>query len=122
MRLYIPKPGDIIELTKDWTFDLYNEHRNAGLIKFLGVKYPPKPLRYYEYQAEKVTLKTGYRLKIDRIYIKKPLPEFNSVTFWLSGEKVPLKDWEGRVRKRMPRFWAKLRDVNQIEFDPVEAS
>ncbi len=55
-----------------------------------------------EVLAVPVTVPDGTLLTIDRVYVKKGLSEFNSVTFWalLPGEKKKL------------RFWCKLDDVN----------
>lgn len=36
MNLYIPEIGDHIILTKDWTFNLFPEYRNADLGAFFG--------------------------------------------------------------------------------------
>jgi hypothetical protein len=31
MKLYVPELGDMLKLTEDWTFTLYNEQRNKTL-------------------------------------------------------------------------------------------
>ena len=57
-----------------------------------------------------VTLKAGQALSIDRVYIRRGASDFSSITFnYLGAPKG-----SGRVR-----FWAKLADVNMIEFEEV---
>lgn len=56
-------------------------------------------------------LPIGAELKIDRIYIKKNNPEFDSVTFTIGKGTIP-----GYTHGKA-RFWAKLDDVNTIEAD-----
>jgi len=153
MKMYIPELGDRIVLTKDWSFQLFNEHRNSGLINLLGVKFKGD---YYVYNGKQyfhasktengcyifgvesedgdfkkwnrcdvingrvpgvtfvketgieVSLKAGQVLTVDRIYVRKGASDFSSITFNYIGAPKG----SGRVR-----FWAKLADVNTIEFD-----
>jgi hypothetical protein len=63
---------------------------------------------------------------VDRIYIRKGNKEYSSITFLWKGEALPSKMEQykpgGEFYKipRIPiRFWAKLSDVNNIEFDKV---
>lgn len=109
MKLYIPEIGDQFVLSKDWTFDLYYERRNESLLKKINIDFKwnyNQPMAKYP-----ITLTKGTSLKVDRIYIRKGLTEFSSLTFFIgSGE------WKGC------RFWAKLSDVNNIEFDEVQVS
>jgi hypothetical protein len=52
-------------------------------------------------------LPTDTILKVDRIYIKKGSPEYNSITFYIETTECPeLK------KKKGLRFWAKIADVN----------
>lgn len=142
MKLYIPEIGDEIRLTADWTFDLYNEHRNETMM--IVSKDPRKAVGDYHktYGTIPCTVPTGAVLKIDRIYIRKGLNEYSSITFMWKGMRVesqmeeifsygllnnssPAKWGEiptGRFSKkpaRPVRFWAKLSDVNNIEFEPA---
>lgn len=107
MKLYVPEIGDQICLTNDWTFDLYEEYRNESLFKKMD---PTVKCRYgYTENKKPVTIPKGTLLKIDRIYIRKGISEYSSLTFYVgSGE------WKGA------RFWAKLSDVNNIEFDEAK--
>lgn len=157
MKMYIPELGDRIVLTKDWSFQLFNEHRNSGLINLLGVKfkgdyyvyngkqyfhasktelndrYSVSPLKYdgdfkkwnrydvingrvpgvtfVKETGIEVFLKAGQVLTVDRIYVRKGASDFSSITFNYIGAPKG----SGRVR-----FWAKLADVNTIEFDLVK--
>jgi hypothetical protein len=134
MKLYIPEIGSSIRLIADWTFDLYNESRNSTLMEFTDDpreeswrdKNPPLPC----------TIPAGSVLKIDRIYIRKGKGEYSSITFLWTGMRTdprkkkrfavaigltpPVRtDYEVKIPARPVRFWAKLDDVNKIEFDPV---
>lgn len=144
MKLYIPGLGDEIQLIADWTFDLHDEGRNESLMVYmkdyrLELAYgdrnrtiPPVP----------TTIPAGTVLKIDRIYIRKGSEEFNSVSFFWKGAanlaKVQMKEFRDteyfgfgkpsistsrmrqvRTPKQPIRFWAKLDDVNNIEFEQV---
>lgn len=61
-------------------------------------------------------LPAGSLLSIDRIYIRKGVSEYSSITFYLKETTwAPL----AKKKKGATRFWAKLRDVNQIEFEHV---
>lgn len=67
--------------------------------------------RYRElfYYRVPVKIPTGSLLAIDRIFIRKGMDEWSSLTFYL-------KEHPEHVFKRKPRFWAKLADCNNIEF------
>jgi hypothetical protein len=56
-----------------------------------------------------VTLAAGTGLRVDRIYVRKGIADFDSLTFVVTDS--PQKVLKGK------RFWAKLADVNKIEFD-----
>ena len=106
MKMYIPEIGDKLELTKDWTFQLYHEHRNVKLLEHFGIT--PKLSYGTDLDKDEVTLPKGTVLKVDRIYIRKGGSPFSSVSFWAEGIKGH--------DKRGARFWAKLNDCNNIEF------
>ena len=153
MKLYIPEIGDRIRLTADWTFGLINEDRNATLMEFIG---DPRETKYSyrdPFTTEPCTIPAGTILKIDRLYIRKGLEDFSSVTFFWEGARTKSKVEEKtmtsymavavktpvwpsfpgitsavkqnpvtstyQVKKpaRPVRFWAKLSDVNTIEFE-----
>ncbi len=57
-----------------------------------------------------VTLPKGLILTVDRIYIRKGKEDFDSITF-----NVPKKT--SNVEGLNGRFWAKLSDVNRLQFE-----
>lgn len=69
-----------------------------------------------------VTLPSKTKLRVDRIYIRKGQDAFSSLSFLIMS--CPLKHLTAskdggtfpKYQKR--RFWAKLDDVNSIEFTP----
>lgn len=107
MRMYIPQIGDVIQLTEDWEFNLHHENRNKDLLveffNFDKVKYIPyiENNKFNSFKLLKNTI-----LTIDRIYIRKGNDDFSSLTF----NAIFPNGFKGR-------FWAKLEDVNNIEFD-----
>lgn len=125
MKLYIPAIGELIQLTSDWTFVLHNESRNHTLMTFVN---DPREQTYYGSLSDPLpcTIPAGAILSVDRIYIKKGAPEFDSMTFrWKGMSTQPSieQDWKGndvKVPRKPVRFWAKLKDVNNIEFDHVQ--
>lgn len=137
MKMYIPELGDSIRLTADWEFSLYNEDRNTSLMKRMG---DTRQCGYYwrkDVAGIPCVIPAGAELKIDRIYIRKGQDDFNSITFLWVGESIPAHEeeimshvWQpdgtgvyqptGKYRKipKKPiRFWAKMADVNKIEFE-----
>lgn len=114
MKLFIPTIGQSIRLTADWHFTLYNEYRNISLFKMLNIGavfdyYSILDIFNKPVPEQKITFPKNIVLTIDRIYIRKGNSDYNSVSFNLN--RHPQKQ-KGRVR-----FWAKLNDVNGIEFD-----
>ena len=124
MKLYIPEIGDVITLSEDWSFTLYSESRNLELWLITTGESREK---YYEIENEHwkqwrlsnpntrwaqcarnvpYMFPKGTQLKIDRIYIRKGAEEFSSLSFFTT------------INNKKVRFWAKLTDVNKIEFDP----
>lgn len=67
-----------------------------------------------------ITLPAGTVLAVDRIYIRKGASDYSSITFYAKGlgESEITNRWSGKTTKwKAQRFWAKLSDCNQIEFD-----
>lgn len=68
-----------------------------------------------------VTIPKGTILKVDRIYIRKGLSDYSSITFIAHnlGEIVRKVGWmnEKTKKKKTLRFWAKLSDCNKIKFE-----
>jgi len=99
---------------------LYRERRNFDLWKELVDPDVESRWKLYSYRREEVENAVGIILpiqtilKVDRIYIRKGLPDFNSITFWL--EESPLL----KIKKKK-RFWTKLADANKIECEILES-
>ena len=136
MKLYIPEIGDVIRLTQDWTFDLYNEYRNSTMMERIGDTRDTACSWENNFNSIPVTVPAGSELKVDRIYIRKGKEDCSSITFLWMGEKTNPKmvkkfavafgvgapvrtDYEIKRPARTVRFWAKLTDVNNLEFDWV---
>jgi hypothetical protein len=162
MKLYVPEIGDHIKLTADWSFDLFNEHRNKSLwelydcdndpaiiiqrteqekiraeIEVLEARMYPNNIRWnravgfhnhpvnpeditkryelfdklHKLLVVNVTIPAESVLSIDRIFIRKGMDDYSSLTFFL-------KSHPNKTFKKKPRFWAKLHDCNKIEFEP----
>jgi hypothetical protein len=85
-----------------------------------------QPMAYVD-----VTLPAGAALTVDRIYVRKGVDAYNSLTFWLKkpaklkkpkkGEPVPPVDPNHEFLTKIGgvRFWAKLPEVNQIVCDII---
>lgn len=70
-----------------------------------------------------ITLPTGTVLAVDRIYIRKGASDYSSITFYAKGlgESEIKNRWSGKTTKwKAQRFWAKLQDCNQIEFELLD--
>lgn len=140
-RMYIPSIGDQIRLTKNWSFPLYFEHRNIGL---LGRIKPGVSYRYARTDTGSITatLEAGTVLRVARIYIRQGKSDWDSVTFTVSlapndgnrekykktgvhvyyshQQETPSPMATEPMKFKGARFWAKLEDVNEIEFEPVD--
>lgn len=136
MKLYIPEIGDTIKLVAPWTFNLYNEHRNDTLIEIGEIKFPDNQSSFM--QSVPFIIPAGEVLKIDRIYIRKGSADYSSLSFLWKGMKTKKRSepryatvlqpghpmhgirqhvGENVISAKPVRFWAKLSDVNNIEFE-----
>lgn len=106
--LFIPPLGTEVVLAAPWKFTVHNEGRNESLIEWMGKLAKPHDGRYSsghplgevtksdggrdweasESLSVKCTLPKGTKLKLDRIYIRKGVSDFDSVTFFLIGAKT----------------------------------
>lgn len=121
MKLYIPEIGDRIELLEDWTFKLYNESRNKSVIEALQLKdkYTERDQRSRSVDGYDATLLKGTVLTVDRIYIRNGNKDYSSLSFIISSthdERFVSKKGAFGSKQQYGRFWAKLEDVNQIEY------
>ena len=115
--LYIPSVGDELCLAQDWTFTLWFEFRNTkfwnshaeknGLPAWSGVNY-----NGHRAETKEVTLPAGTILKVARVYIKAASwgGLYDSLTFSIDKKRNKQLGFGGR-------FWAKLVDVNTIQFE-----
>ena len=127
MKLYVPRIGDTIALLEDWHFSLFNEERNATAMQVLGDTRPVMNRWNTSFTGIPAVIPKGEVLKIDRIYIRKGQEDFDSMTFIWVGKRtaggMEACSWNpSRMIKksaRAARFWAKMDDVNTIEFDHI---
>lgn len=116
MNFFIPDIGTMLVIDQDWTLTLFNEHRNISMLNHLfkmGKVDNPKANQI-------ITLPKGLVVKVDRIYIRKGLPQYSSITFSIpkpktksDREEMPLNmDYYGN------KFWAKLHECNGINVSP----
>lgn len=120
MRMFIPELGMRIRLTKDWTFDLHYERRNESLFPLVDPKhgFPTEFAWRVKQEVDPVpfTIPKGTVLTVDRIYIRSGNHEFSSLSFRINRTKGKAKQQVDNPFGVGLRFWAKLDDVNQIEF------
>ena len=121
-NILFPIIGTQIRLTKDWTFKLFEEHRNESLLAFYKdaifqsqeIQKEWAPNNFYTI-TEKHTLCTllkGTVLQVDRIYLRKGVKDFDSITFLIADYPDP-KYLPGKGGKRI-RFWAKITCINNV--------
>lgn len=129
MRLFVPAVGFRIVLGKDWKFDVYHEYRNKSLLETANVKMsrwgdsyeepaPGAPEWPRKMKRTEWNLHAGTLLEVDRVYIRSNSKgatnkdeDYDSLTFRI----IDPKTLKGKVR-----FWAKLADVNNIEYELPE--
>lgn len=113
MQLYIPTLGDQLQLTENWTFEIWDEYRNKQFLSKYGELGPIKDLATnrwgYVYKGYTISLPKDTVLKVDRIYIRRTCKNFDSITFVVFGPK------------KLGRFWVKLSEANNIVFERVNA-
>jgi hypothetical protein len=131
IRFFVPEIGTAIRLTEDWTFRLHGESRNSPLLRALDIEWQRPQWRYHGGLTNKkvlptvvdVTFKAGTILKIDRIYIRKGVKEYSSVTFHaVKGAQATYDGVDHVLKKAGARFWAKLSDVNKLNVEVDQAT
>lgn len=114
---FIPEIGTKLVLTSDWTFQVRKERRNGLLAKADGkVKDACVWDAYYWESGEcrkgyDRTLPAGTELILDRIYVRKGISAYSSVTLRISSTPDPV------IGKKKPRFWVKLNEFNAAQFE-----
>ena len=120
-KFNIPEIGTTVTLSEDWTFDLHQEGRNKSLFERLSLKYEPN--LYMRGHPEKVTIPKDTVLKVDRIFIRKNMSDYSSITFFIidspDAKLKPINN-NGKLTTfsvgKVVRFWAKLDECNEMEF------
>jgi hypothetical protein len=111
MNLFVPEIGSKLKLTSDWTFILYSEYRNEKMFAAIGKKFSWGGKENYIVTIPKDTI-----LGVDRIYIRKGVSAYSSITFTIPKVLNKKNPFAGT------RFWVKLSDVNKIEFDFISCN
>lgn len=90
---------------------LYDEYENRGknYTERIQQMVTDCPMDVIDIADFNVSLPAGTELKVDRIYIRKGNSDYSSLTFYAL---IP-------GMKKKIRFFAKLKDVNNIEYEPV---
>lgn len=135
-KFFIPTIGTEVRLSEDITIKLSMDIINVKFlakyfddikISYIGDKYPSyvtKETVSKKYQSKiftqtvffcKLDLPKGLSLIIDKMYIKKNMSSYDSITFRL-GKKQVINNvaWSGR-------FWLPLKDVNNLTVDVKES-
>jgi hypothetical protein len=122
-KLYIPACGDRITLINSWEFPLYLEHRNIEFAKQIELYVGKQKWGVYnsgKLAALPCTLKPSTVLECDRVYIRATSKSADS-----AEDSYDSISWKVIVNGKAAvkqRFWAKLSDCCNIEFDPTNVS
>lgn len=114
MNLFVPDIGTLLKLEEDWTFILYSEYRNQTLFEIFSENDKTDKNKLVE-------LPKGLVVKVDRIYVRKGLSQYSSITFNIPKPKTK------REKEEMPenikfggcKFWVKLHECNGVKLSPV---
>lgn len=118
ITFFVPEIGTNLRLEEDWAFRLYCEHRNSGLYTQLpGLYKEGDPWNWRRRSLERgdVVLKAGAILTVSRVYIRVGVKEYSSLTFNVKKGAVVVTSNGEFTLKKGARFWAKLKDVNQMK-------
>lgn len=116
MQLFVPTIGSKLKLLEDWSFTVFDEHRNKSLGQFAACPKAKDDFGYW--QANNIgtlTFPKDTVLRVDRIFIRQGMDGFDSMTFVI--EKIDLPLASGVKKAKRLRFWAKLEDCNTIKFE-----
>ena len=111
MNLFIPDIGTLLKLEEDWQITLYNERRNFSLFKMLKLPY----------KSTVIDLPKGLIIKVDRVYIRKGLSQYSSLTFTVPKPKTKKEklDMPVNVEWATAKFWVKLHECNTAQVSPI---
>lgn len=135
MKLFIPSLGTRLILTKEWRARVPYEHRNSALMKRLGILHTGY-MRNNLHWSTTVVNDTGEAIQckphvddisivlpqftvlmMDRIYIRKNLEDYDSITFEI--DNIPVAGLAPQPRRGFltgrARFWVPLEYANTIE-------
>jgi len=116
MKLFIPEIGTKLKLTEDWNFVLYEEYRNEKMFKAIGKTFTSNYRSSTPPTNHIVKIPADTILNIDRVYIRKGVSDFSSITFTISKKENKKHKFAGT------RFWVKLSDVNEIHYELVSCN
>jgi hypothetical protein len=131
MNLFIPDIGTLLKLEEEWTFTLYNEYRNRTMGDIYN-KYlieisdpngiPPIKFNFHTSGNKVIDLPKGLVVKVDRIYIRKGLSQYSSVTFTVPKPKTKKEKEEmpHNINFAGAKFWVKLHECNGIQFSTIK--
>lgn len=130
--MFVPAVGYRIVLLAPWSFKLYYEHRNATMFDRVvdgGWKKLAADLNYVYHvdndyskglKSIDVDLPTGTLLEIDRVYVRtankssaSKEDDYDSITF----KVITHPTWKDPKKSKKTRFWVKLEDANNIEYE-----
>jgi hypothetical protein len=120
LRAADPDTFEQLEAEIRRALDLMNEYRDRPISRDPNTRerneaqWRAQLDHYYDIQKVDVTLPAGTEITLDRLYIRKGISDYSSATFNLNATNHPALDVKGRKR-----FWAKLQDVNRIEYAPL---
>lgn len=112
----IPDIGTEITLAEDWKFNLFKEQRNNSLFERKNIKMD---------RTITIILPKGTVLRVDRIFIRQNMSDYSSLSFYIISSPdtdlnptipVPKENISSFSVGKIVRFWAKLDEVNKIEF------
>lgn len=117
-----PDEKDFKDFWGKLKYQEYRDAQNKAIAENAGYQQYQKDSAEYREKAKKlgvdvidVTLKKGTILAIDRIYIRKGASDYSSISFYIKN----LPSIKG-VKAKRPRFWAKLDECNNIEFEKTD--
>jgi hypothetical protein len=124
VSLLIPEIGTKMVLAEDWHMEIHNEYRNWGVLELTEiVKKNRNWNELYGANTAKHTelvFPKGSMLTVDRIYIRKGASDFSSLTFYVAKGAQIQRDGKEYTSSKSLRFWAKLKDVNNMKVQFIE--
>lgn len=114
MKLFIPDIGTLIKIEQDWQITLYAEYRNRTLFNILNLPF----------KTTVIDLPKGLIIKVDRIYIRKGLSQYSSITFTCAKPKTKAEKAErpSNLIYGGIKFWVKLHECNELEMSLLKSN